>query len=1475
MAAPGTPEATCSQVVNDGESFIPAQDHGRVRKRAFRRAIRRAQRDGAALYRGKALYANVSWLPPTSVNSPEGLGSRVKVFSWNCDGLTETLYAEIMCWLHKHDDISIVYLQETHWSKTMEWTKDGWHFCHSASLRANTAGVLIGVRSSLANANTISWHEAVPGRLLQVRCFHGNQHMDLVCAYQHAMGFGDGSHLQKIYQKRRSFWTALAKLLSSLPFRSHVVLGGDFNCSVDTHPRLVGCGIVAGPTTEAAKADRRLFMDVLRAQQLCLLNTWGGRLATYQHPKGRSQIDFLAVRAPLADNIAKTCCPVESLLAGWRSAGHKPLVASLRALWRPWASSKPAALDIASRAASALGYGQQAALSELHVSLQSRPAPSCQRPRMPARESSYALITGFWRLRRRVTQLRWSDRRGIFQAWKLSVQLLSKKRELDRHLRQTKRAQILNVLQSAVQKKHTGSFYGFVNLLCPKSQPQRIRLRSDSGQLLDQKAECALLAKYATTLFRGEPWPLPELLSVSPELFSAAHWHSAFRAIPWNKAAPVFTPSINTWKTHAGQLCDTLAGVAEVCFAASEPHIPTEWASVQIAWLPKPSKTPSTPAHLRTIGLMSGDHKALLHIIKTHISEPILTAMSLTPQYAYRKNVSTLNAISRSAQHCLQVRRLLESQRTDLATKIAGRHQTALCGGIMANLDLAKAFDTLPYKEIYLSLQEACIDEPLCRLIIHLHASTRCAILHGDHCATVPMSRGLRQGCPIAPIIFAAWSVRVCRLIDAKLGKGWSLKHLTLFSDDTHSYWMLNSLQDLEHAVSQLLLIISVLSDAGMSINFTKSAVVCVLRGRGAAAAQRRYFRWRDGALHLRLQRDSVDLHVPLSDTLEYLGIVLGYGNFELPTARLRATKAQANYARLHKVLRVNGPLSAKQRLRVYAACVLSCFLYGLLEVGVSASCFKILMSGVCGHLRKLLRIYQEGVSNAQVLERAGFDLASTLRGRATSLVSSIEGDPHRRPQLKTAELAHACHVVASLDAALDRTPSSALTRVRPSAHATLDCPICGQYFLGDHNLVMHINSKHPELNQQSKITFLRHKHALHGIPRCRFCRATLYSWQVLEQHLTCGMCPRIKDGFGRGFSLDQIFADVIAREQTDPPEPPVGIESGPPVLLFDRPEHSQPLHEFLRNHTEVQQYSKQCALCGQKQLSAGKFKTHWRSTHPAAWHIVEAPIKGFARSLTATFCNPCPYCLSTAKDPRAHAVQCPSLFQVLAVRHLRQQHYSADELQKEAGPGSRQSERRSAYLDYDPKALPIARALRSAGAMPTACKATERGSADTRSGFFGGSGDASAAASGSACPAKVPLMFTQFKGAAVVPSTTSGSARSGVVSVSSWCLRIRLANPHTQCYINSAILALGHVNTIQPVSPSLAAVFRICQEHADGAESASLLHIVGHSALTALTPAWYFGVRQQDVFEYLEGLLRLDFSVLWSARVLEEGARL
>ena len=291
-ASPGASRAVCPQTAKDGE-FLPAQAYERVRKRALKKALNKAATSGHSLYRGKTLYANVSVFPKTPAVTPSVTGPRVKVFSWNCDGLTTTLYSELLCWLRKHSDISVVMLQETHWSRSMEWTSEDWHFCHSASLKANTAGVLIGVRATLARTDTISWRELLPGRLMQMRCYCNQQHMDLVCAYQHAMGFGDATKLQSIYSKRRSFWRELDALMHSLPYRSHVIVGGDMNCSVEPFSRLVGFGVLHGPNTDSAKADRQHFMQIVKSHQLCILNSWGPKVATYRHPKGRSQMQLL------------------------------------------------------------------------------------------------------------------------------------------------------------------------------------------------------------------------------------------------------------------------------------------------------------------------------------------------------------------------------------------------------------------------------------------------------------------------------------------------------------------------------------------------------------------------------------------------------------------------------------------------------------------------------------------------------------------------------------------------------------------------------------------------------------------------------------------------------------------------------------------------------------------------------------------------------------------------------------------------------------------------------------------------------------------------------------------------------------------------------------------------------------------------------------------------------------------------------
>ncbi|CAE7258436.1 Pol [Symbiodinium sp. CCMP2592] len=1153
------------------------------------------------------------------------------------------------------------------------------------------------------------------------------------------------------------------------------------NCSVTPLARLVGTGVLPGPQTEAAKQDRALFMQILQAHQLCILNSWSRPTATYQHPKGRSQIDFIATRVPLADGWAKTCRPYESLLAGWRSAGHKPLVASLRPSWKPWALSRSVKDDAIRAAQDSLGYAE-GLLKPLHVALQSSSARPDPRPSMPQRANVDQHIHGFWQLRRRVSKLRWRDARGILLAWHLSARLKAAKRDVDRRLRQAKRARILAVLQQAedaAAQKLAGGFYRFVKLLSPKTNAQRIRLRDDQGGLVDQRGECKILANYAASLFKGQAWTLPQLLPVPTELFSAARWLEAFRVIPRNKAVPVFTPPLASWKDQAKELSSALEGVVARSIGAESPVIPVEWVSVQIAWLPKPNKCPSCPSNLRTIGLMSGDQKALLHIIKEHIRAPIMSALLHTPQYAYRAGVSTHDAILRSSGHCAQMRRQLESLKTDLTSKLSGRHRTELVGGLMANLDLAKAFDTLPYSEIYQSLCDAGVDDILCRLIVHLHASTQCVILHGSSCEVVAMSRGLRQGCPIAPYIFAAWSVRVCKCIDAVLGSGWSQSHLTLFSDDTHCFWSINNVAELDVAVGQLTTIIQTLTRLGMRINFSKSSAVCALKGLGSHRAQRRHFCWRDGMLCLRLRQEPADLHIPLGETLEYLGVILSYHHFELQSAMFRASKADANFARLHKVLRTNGPLSDRQRQRVYTACVHSCLVYGLAGVGFTKASYRVIQSKLCQHLCKVLRVYQEGVTNHSVLQRAGIAPQDDLRKRAAAQLRAIESDTGRSPSLKHHELKRAQEVIESLDVAIEcssGTPTTSLVRLCASATAIAECSVCGQSFAGSHNLVMHINSKHPEINQTAKVAFKRHLHALHGVPRCRFCRVVHHSWQVLEQHITCGMCPVIKAGVGRGFNIEAIFQSVVENELIDPPIPPVGISSSS-ALLFYGPEHRQCLPSVIKQVPTVRQYTTACALCGQRLQDASRIKDHWRKTHALAWQLAEVEARSHARSLCATFSVPCQYCSSTAKDPKAHSAQCPAMFQLLAVRILHRKRCTLGELQKEAG---------------------------------------------------------------------------SHTAAAAAPTT-------------------RLANPHTQCYINASILALGHALHVLPIPSALDDVLRICQEHGSASHS---LHIAAQAELVALTPTWFFGIRQQDAAEYLTLLLQFLMHEAWQSRLQHEGVQ-
>ena len=464
---------------------------------------------------------------------------------------------------------------------------------------------------------------------------------------------------------------------------------------------------------------------------------------------------------------------------------------------------------------------------------------------------------------------------------------------------------------------------------------------------------------------------------------------------------------------------------------------------------PKPSKPPTEASHLRTIGLMTPDCKAFLIILKKHANPFVQARMSMYPQYAYRQGASTSDPILRASLHCNQVRKDLANCATDLTSKILYKAQPELCGGIMASLDLRKAFDSLPYLEMHLALLETGMPCELASIIMDVRISTTLHIRHGGECGYTDMTRGLRQGCPIAPMVYAAWTCRVCRLLNQALGKHWTSEHMSMYADDKHTFWRINSVSSFRRALMQLEVVILTLREARMEVNVGKSAAVIALKGTHAQRVIHTHTRTWNGVQCLVMHQRDQSTYIPLAEHLPYLGVVLSYKQYELQTAQARCSRADQLFGSLRRLLRTRSLLSVAQRLRIYKACVSPALHYGILAVGVNQAALKLLLSTHAQHLRKLLRIHEHGVTNRQVLQRAHIDLFSELEATATRQIAAIHNDAGRDVRLRGPEEARAQVILQDLQQLCAVGSPESLTQVLPSQVVPLECPKCGQVSMG------------------------------------------------------------------------------------------------------------------------------------------------------------------------------------------------------------------------------------------------------------------------------------------------------------------------------------------------------------------------------------------------------------------------------------------
>lgn len=160
------------------------------------------------------------------------------------------------------------------------------------------------------------------------------------------------------------------------------------------------------------------------------------------------------------------------------------------------------------------------------------------------------------------------------------------------------------------------------------------------------------------------------------------------------------------------------------------------------------------------------------------------------------------------------------SQTIDLARKESR-------GLVACFLDVAKAYDSVPHEPMLSRMSALNMPPPLVDMLRRLYKNnTVVACLGGAQSLPVPVRRGLKQGCPLSPLLYMLYVSGLERsLIDSRLG--FPFRFLSEGLPDT---WVLPGLADdlvlLAETVVDLQRLVTHLARLGLSFNPKKSAVI-------------------------------------------------------------------------------------------------------------------------------------------------------------------------------------------------------------------------------------------------------------------------------------------------------------------------------------------------------------------------------------------------------------------------------------------------------------------------------------------------------------------------------------------------------------------------------------------------------------------------------------------------------------------------
>ena len=429
--------------------------------------------------------------------------------------------------------------------------------------------------------------------------------------------------------------------------------------------------------------------------------------------------------------------------------------------------------------------------------------------------------------------------------------------------------------------------------------------------------------------------------------------------------------------------------------------------------------------------------------------------------------------------------RFVQRQRRE-ANRQPGRWIQPIGGGAMLSVDLHKAFDLLTREQLSRTLSKIDADEGVKNTAMLLR--TRCQYLLVKDGATtaVDTTRGVRQGCRLAPALWSAVSGDIINQLGPCAFSG----PFTVFADDHLGAWTFHTLDDIVAMEQQIIQLFGVLTAAGLSVNPSKSQLIIQVQG----AAAERYLAKRTihhhGKLHWCFGEGNDMVLVPIVQEFAYLGTIVTLGRPSDRTVTHRLAEARKREGQLRRSIRSRSLLRSGTRVAVWRACVVASALYGLLAQELTATNVTNLRKWYHRSLRAVtgMPAHLTHVSNVDLRAKFGLteplaELLKLTQNKLRRLANLPEGHAATLP----ATLDHWSRCERHLNI-LTHTDNLALTPLLTEISG-VPCPYCGVYFQHTKAMRQHTARKHGiTWREPLQMEYDPSLHSTGGMPECRHC---------------------------------------------------------------------------------------------------------------------------------------------------------------------------------------------------------------------------------------------------------------------------------------------------------------------------------------------------------------------------------------------------